>query len=296
MITQDTLKNAAAVIPAAKGIPPIVVAVSTISSQSRLQMISHWHDEVEFTYVLDGKMDIHIEGEIITVSPGDFLVLQASVMHRSVPHNKDDCRFIRALIHPSLLTENLAVRNKLLTPLLGNTSRRYFHIPASSPDASRLAALLQEINKTNEKHLPGFELESIGLLHILLSRLYALFPPENRPSEEMPGADIQAQRHMIAYISKHYPEKISLAHIAAAGSVSRSKCCQLFKKYMQQSPIDFLNHYRLEISRNLLTSTESSILEIANACGFSSQSYYTKFFSEQFHLTPTQYRKEKRQS
>ena len=137
---------------------------------------------------------------------------------------------------------------------------------------------------------PGFELESIGLLHILLARLYALFPPEKQTQEEMPGTDISAQRRMVAYISHHYPEKISLAGIAAAGSVSRSKCCQLFKKYMQQSPIDFLNRYRLEISRNLLDSTENSILEIANACGFSSQSYYTKMFSEKFNYTPTQYR------
>ena len=158
------------------------------------------------------------------------------------------------------------------------------------PDALRLGTLLQEINWTNEKHLPGFELESIGLLHILLARLYALFPPETQTQEEMPGTDISAQRRMVAYISQHYPEKISLAGIAAAGSVSRSKCCQLFKKYMQQSPIGFLNRYRLEISRNLLDSTENSILEIANACGFSSQSYYTKMFSEKFNYTPTQYR------
>ena len=190
----------------------------------------------------------------------------------------------------TLLTENQSVRNRLLSPLLGNTSRRCFLVPSASPDAPRLGELLREINRINEKHLPGFELESIGLLHILLARLYALFPPEKQTQEEMPGTDISAQRRMVAYISHHYPEKISLAGIAAAGSVSRSKCCQLFKKYMQQSPIDFLNRYRLEISRNLLDSTENSILEIANACGFSSQSYYTKMFSEKFNYTPTQYR------
>ena len=253
-------------------------------------MISHWHDELEFIYVLDGKMDLHIEEKLLTASRGDFLAIHASAMHRSTLHNGEDCRFIRALTHPSLLTENQSVRNKILSPLLGNTSRRCFHIPASSPDAPRLGELLQEINRTNEKHLPGFELESIGLLHILLARLYALFPSEKQTQEEMPGTDISAQRRMVAYISHHYPEKISLADIAAAGSVSRSKCCQLFKKYMQQSPIDFLNRYRLEISRNLLDSTENSILEIANACGFSSQSYYTKMFSEKFNYTPTQYR------
>lgn len=239
MISPDVLKSAAAVIPSAKGtLPPIQITTSTISSQAHLQMISHWHDELEFIYILDGKMDFHIEEKILTASRGDFLAIHASAMHRSAPHNGEDCRFIRALIHPSLLTENQSVRNRLLSPLLGNTSRRCFLVPSASPDAPRLGELLREINRINEKHLPGFELESIGLLHILLARLYALFPPEKQTQEDMPGTDISAQRRMVAYISHHYPEKISLAGIAAAGSVSRSKCCQLFKKYMQQSPGD----------------------------------------------------------
>ena len=62
MISPDILKSAAAVIPSAKGtLPPISATISTISSQTHLQMISHWHDELEFIYILDGKMDFHIE-------------------------------------------------------------------------------------------------------------------------------------------------------------------------------------------------------------------------------------------
>lgn len=155
MISPDVLKSAAAVIPSAKGtLPPIQITTSTISSQAHLQMISHWHDELEFIYILDGKMDFHIEEKILTASRGDFLAIHASAMHRSAPHNGENCRFIRALIHPSLLTENQSVRNRLLSPLLGNTSRRYFLVSSASPDAPRLGALLQEINRTNEKHPP----------------------------------------------------------------------------------------------------------------------------------------------
>ena len=131
MISPDVLKSAAAVIPSAKGtLPPIQITTSTISSQAHLQMISHWHDELEFIYILDGKMDFHIEEKILTASRGDFLAIHASAMHRSAPHNGEDCRFIRALIHPSLLTENQSVRNRLLSPLLGNTSRRCFLVPS----------------------------------------------------------------------------------------------------------------------------------------------------------------------
>lgn len=192
MISPDILKSAAAVIPSAKGtLPPIQITTSTISSQAHLQMISHWHDELEFIYILDGKMDFHIEEKILTASRGDFLAIHASAMHRSAAQRR------RLPLHtgaypPFLLTENQSVRNRLLSPLLGNTSRRCFLVPSASPDAPRLGELLREINRINEKHLPGFELESIGLLHILLARLYALFPPEKQTQEDMPGTDISA--------------------------------------------------------------------------------------------------------
>ena len=105
MISPDVLKSAAAVIPSAKGtLPPIQITTSTISSQAHLQMISHWHDELEFIYILDGKMDFHIEEKILTASRGDFLAIHASAMHRSAPHNGEIRPAAVSLFPPPLLT------------------------------------------------------------------------------------------------------------------------------------------------------------------------------------------------
>lgn len=48
-------------------------------------------------------------------------------------------------------------------------------------------------------------------------------------------------KQMVSYIYQNYREIISLDDIASAGNVSVSKCCILFKKYLQQFPIDFVN-------------------------------------------------------
>ena len=79
--------------------------------------------------------------------------------------------------------------------------------------------------------------------------------------------------------------------IAAAGKVCRNKCCQIFRRYLCQSPIDFLNHYRLEVSCHLLNTTKMSIAEICTACGFNHQSYYSKIFLRTYHCTPRDFRK-----
>ena len=59
---------------------------------------------------------------------------------------------------------------------------------------------------------------------------------------------------------------------------------------MQQSPVEFLNAYRLKISCQLLCTTRKSITEIAMLCGFNHLSYFSKYFMECYGCTPREYR------
>ena len=95
----------------------------------------------------------------------------------------------------------------------------------------------------------------------------------------------------MSFICRHYGEPLSLEAIAAAGHVSRSKCCQIFRKYVGQSPVEFLNAYRLKVGRNLLRDTERNVTEIATVCGFSHLSYFSRQFAAAYGRTPREYRR-----
>ena len=82
-----------------------------------------------------------------------------------------------------------------------------------------------------------------------------------------------------------------LEDIAKAGNVCRSKCCQLFNRYFHMTPMQFLNKYRLTVSRNLIISTPLPSAEIAASCGFPNQSYYIKIFTSYFGMTPAEFRR-----
>lgn len=99
------------------------------------------------------------------------------------------------------------------------------------------------------------------------------------------------KKKMITYITLHYYDNIDLEDIAASGNISRSKCCQIFKKYMQQSPVAYLNAYRMELSCNLLKTTSYSITSIATSCGYNHLSYFSRIFLKKFGCTPMEYRK-----
>ena len=102
--------------------------------------------------------------------------------------------------------------------------------------------------------------------------------------------DVEIQKEMAAYIGGNYGRKLTLEDIAAAGHVSRSKCCQIFRRFMGQTPIEYLNTYRLKLSRNLLIETDKSVTEIALACGFNHLSYFSRIFYRTFGATPIEYR------
>ena len=116
-----------------------------------------------------------------------------------------------------------------------------------------------------------------------------MMPDESTAKPQEP--DLLVQREMVSYIYSHYSESINLDEIAAAGKVCRNKCCQIFRRYLSQSPIDFLNHYRLEVSCHLLSNTKMSIAEICTACGFHHQSYYSKIFLRTYSCSPRDFRK-----
>ena len=65
-----------------------------------------------------------------------------------------------------------------------------------------------------------------------------------------------------------------------------------FTEYTGMSPIHYLNKRRLEVSRELLKTTDYSISRIASLAGFSSQSYFAQVFKKDCGLSPAAYRRE----
>lgn len=96
-------------------------------------------------------------------------------------------------------------------------------------------------------------------------------------------------------LQRHYSGNITLDEIAAYTGISRSECCRYFRKKSGQTIFGYLNRYRIHKSMELMAGTDGDIAQIAQECGFSDQSYYTKKFREQTGMTPGQYRLIERQ-
>jgi adenylate cyclase len=73
--------------------------------------------------------------------------------------------------------------------------------------------------------------------------------------------------------------------------ISRSNLYRLLKENFQTSPSLYIRKIKLNKSQELLNNSDLKIGEIAYSIGIDSPQNYTKYFTQQFGINPTEYRK-----
>lgn len=93
------------------------------------------------------------------------------------------------------------------------------------------------------------------------------------------------------YIARHYREDISLTSAARLVNISPVYLSMLFKKEENTNFLDYLNQYRIEVSKKLLKNIKYNILEVSELSGFHSPKYFSKMFRRMIGISPSEYRK-----
>lgn len=83
---------------------------------------------------------------------------------------------------------------------------------------------------------------------------------------------------------------ISRDEVARHAGISPSHFSRLLKERTGRSFTELLRQCRVDLACDLLCRTEQSLAEIADACGFCDQSYFTRVFQEVKRVTPKQFR------
>ncbi|MFD2117976.1 response regulator [Paenibacillus yanchengensis] len=100
--------------------------------------------------------------------------------------------------------------------------------------------------------------------------------------------------HAIQYIERNYDEDLSLQQVADHVSLSFSYLSNLFKKELQITFVEYLNNFRIERAKELLTGTPLKTYEIAQKVGFSPEStYFSKVFKKTTGLSPNEFRRQR---
>jgi len=93
------------------------------------------------------------------------------------------------------------------------------------------------------------------------------------------------------YIYTHIETNIDIEELSYDLGVSKFHMHRIFKDAFGKNIYESIKSIRLQKASNLLlTNKYSTISDIANLCGYSSQSSFIKTFKERFEMTPKQWR------
>ena len=231
-------------------------------------------------------MSYNVNGTIVRLGEGEGIFVNARQLHYGFSEERTECDFLCALLHPLSFCGGNGFAEKYILPTIGGgcpflTFRR----------GGTLGELYEAVSALYElRKRPSFALHALGIGYGIWAALYGL--PQIRQSARRPQyADLPELKGMLTYIHKHYDEKLTLEKIAAAGSMCKSSCAAVFKKYLRKTPVRYLIEYRLKKAAEQLTRTDKKIIEIGLEAGFSGVSYFIEAFRKQYGICPSEYKK-----
>lgn len=97
---------------------------------------------------------------------------------------------------------------------------------------------------------------------------------------------------VLEYIHKYIDTDINIDYLAVELNVDRFHLQKVFKEQFDTNIYQTIKSIRLQKASNLLlTNVRSTITQIANQCGYSSQTSFITAFKMKFNQTPTSWRK-----
>ncbi|MCF6409554.1 AraC family transcriptional regulator [Alkalihalobacillus sp. EGI L200015] len=248
--------------------------------------VGHWDNQepvsrpdgyplYQFLYCIDGEGEFIAGNHRYQVKPGTGMFLYP-----------DDPHEYRAVKEPwELYWLNFAGEQaETLVRLAGFTSTGTYRITSGELITRHMQAALTLA--LSQKSLAGLECSKlVYMLMIDIMKCIAV----RRPSIEKNFKRLQP---VFDYIEQHYTRRIMLEQLADTLGVSVKHLCLLFRQIMNIRPIEYLNLFRINKSKELLlTKWDARIAEIAHQVGFETPGYFGKLFKKTEGVTPEMFRR-----
>lgn len=114
-------------------------------------------------------------------------------------------------------------------------------------------------------------------------------------AEQIAAQEIAAPSKMIRaaldYINAHFHENISLLDVAENINISKNYLCDIFKKELGVTFINYVTNLRIEKAKEYLTRTDMKMYEVSSAVGYNDYAYFSQIFKKHTGKTLSSYRK-----
>lgn len=237
----------------------------------------HLHTDVEIIYVSDGRVKVHIDGRQYALKAGEVAVVFPNVVHGYMNDGECDGKGFFFIFPPEISADygRVLFKYRPCEPVL--------NLKRLNPDVDMvIKCILAERKGGNDA----------AVLRAYMQVLLARAVPELELSEKKDNSMRSTMYQILAYLSEHCTEAISLEDIARHFDLSVSYISHRFSDTIKVNFRAYVNALRLLHATVMLKNTEMPVTRICFDCGFESQRTFNRAFHEQYGKTPTEYRRE----
>ena len=139
---------------------------------------------------------------------------------------------------------------------------------------------------------PGKPPDRLYIDHLIYSFTLRLFSlGQDRPYAYIPQGALPAHklRRVIERMNADLDTDLDLKTIAAESGYGRNHFLRMFRAATDVTPHQYLLRLRIEKAQSLMTNKSLRLIDIAESCGFASQSQFSRVFKQVVGVTPKQY-------
>jgi AraC-like DNA-binding protein len=236
-------------------------------------------DMVSFFFVEKGSCWSIVNGRKWTLNEGDLFVV-CGADEFTYGHNPAKPH---VSLSACLALQQGSVANSLL--------QRKFERRYALPNPAEFVAQFEKVLTTLGSTLPYRDLQITGALLQWLAYVMSCLRPALDNSLATERSVVDKVLAAEAWANVRLQEVITLEEWARAVGLHPTYFRRILKRETGLSPMEWLNQRRLQMARQYLAGTRKSVAEIAQACGFQDQFYFSRVFRRHFGQSPLQYRK-----
>lgn len=251
------------------------------------EILRHIHDEYEITLCKEGKMDYYINDITYNLDEGDIIFVNKKVPHSSFSHIGSHTAVL-IFGNDQVIDDDKDTLYEMMHPY----NHSCFLFKKGTKENEEISSCILSAIKEREEKKPSYEMyikSEVFKIFAILYRYNILTDPDtfiipSKAERLFPAVD---------YINKNYDKDLDLDNISRIVNISRSHFCKLFKKTFNISFVDYITSTRIYNAEKLLLSSDKSIGQISEECGFATAEYFSKTFKKVKNCTPMEYRKHK---
>lgn len=265
------------------------IEISRLDDTNRVFM--HYHNFLEIAYVISGEADHQIGEHSGKLHRGSYFIVDYNTPHHYISPKNNltiiNCLFLPEFIDPAF--SDAKSFNELCERYYFRESGRLINGPASNivfEDDGTVGRLFTEMHKEYSEQKEGF----LIILRHLLSNIIIETIRKVGSNDKISSTTAS----IIHKINACFGENLTLAKICKEQGYSVPYISAKFRNETGFSFTEYLQNRRIEEASRLLATTDMSITEIAERCGYGNLKFFGKVFKSITKTTPREIRKQSR--